>query len=166
MSERTFEELFDYALDPTVEEALLAEQSECTFIWSSKDGWPLGVIMSFVHARGRFWLTASSQRGRVSAVRRDPRVTIVVTSTGTSLGHGKSVTYRARCTVHEDAETKAWFFPALGAKRFPDDAAYREEFVRTLDSPRRVVIEVEPSERIAIDLVKMHPKAQMYGGGS
>jgi len=164
VTERTFEDLSDYALGVDTEEALLAEQTECTFIWSSKDGWPLGVIMSFVFERGRFWLTASSHRGRVPAVRRDPRVTIVVTSTGTSLGHGKSVTYRGRCTVHEDAGTKAWFFPALGAKRFPDDAAYRKEFVRTLDSPRRVVLEVEPSERIAIDLVKMHPEAQMYGG--
>ena len=38
----------------------------------------------------------------------------------------------AREGVHEDAETKAWFFPALGAKRFPGDAAYREEFGRWL----------------------------------
>jgi hypothetical protein len=34
--------------------------------------------------------------------------------------------------------------------------------VRTLDSVRRVVLEVTPTERIAIDLAKMHTRADMY----
>lgn len=35
---------------------------------------------------GRFWLTATSQRKRIAAVRRDDRVAVVVTSSGTDLG--------------------------------------------------------------------------------
>ena len=65
---------------------MLALQKECTFIWSNKKGWPVGVIMSYVFRDGKFWLTASSQRARMSAVQRDPRVCIVVTSTGTDMG--------------------------------------------------------------------------------
>jgi hypothetical protein len=89
-------------------------------------------------------------------------VAIVTTSAGTAVGHGKSVTYRGTCLVHTDEPTKRWFYEALGHRRFPDDEEYRTEFVRTLDSDRRVVLEVTPSGRIAIDLTKMHPRAKMY----
>jgi hypothetical protein len=163
---RNFESLADYGLDAAAEAELFRVQTECTFIWTTRDGAPLGVIMSYVPHDGRFWLTASSNRGRVRAVVRDPRVAIVVTSAGTALGSGRSVTYRGTCAVHTDAEVKRWFYPALGARRFPDDDRYRAEFVRKLDSERRVVLEVVPTQRIAIDLVKMHPGAQMYGGTS
>ena len=50
------------------------------------------MIMSYVFRDGQFWLTASSQRARISAVRRDPRVCIVVTSTGSTLPRNKTVT--------------------------------------------------------------------------
>jgi hypothetical protein len=159
---RDFEHLSDYGLDAKTEAGLLSAQTECTFVWSTKDGSPLGVIMSYVMREGHLWLTASSNRGRVSAVGRDPRVAVVITSTGTELGHGKSVTFRGTCMVHSDEETKRWFYAALGERRFPDDERYRAEFVRTLDSVRRVVLEVTPTERIAIDLAKMHTRADMY----
>ena len=159
---RDYEVLADYTLDPDVERDLLASQSECTFIWNTKDGSPLGVIMSFVFADGHFWLTASAQRGRVSAVQRDPRVAIVVTSKGSEMAQGKSLTYKGTCAVRDDEQTKRWFYAALGQKRFPDDDAYRETFVKTLDSPRRVILEVTPGHRIGIDLAKMHRGAQQY----
>jgi Pyridoxamine 5'-phosphate oxidase len=159
---RDFEDLSDYGLDGETEAQLLSAQTECTFVWSTKDGSPLGVIMSYVMRKGHLWLTASANRGRVSAVGRDPRVAIVITSTGTELGHGKSVTYRGTCAVHSDEGTKRWFYAALGERRFPDDEHYRAEFVRTLDSVHRVVLEVTPRERIAIDLAKMHTRAEMY----
>ncbi len=158
---RDFESLADYTLDARAEAELLRAQTECTFVWTTSDG-PLGVIMSFVARDGHLWLTASSNRGRVGAVARDPRVAVVVTSSGTLLGHGKSVTYRGRCAVHTEEAVKRWFYPALGARRFPDDERYRAQFVAKLDSERRVVLEVIPERRIAIDLVKMHPGAEMY----
>jgi general stress protein 26 len=161
---RNYENLDDFRLDAAGEEALLRAQTECTFIWSSKDGWPLGVIMSFVFHEGHFWLTASSHRGRVAAVRENDHVSVVVSSTGTELGHGKSLMYRGTCAVHDDEATKRWFFPALGDRRFPNDPEYRREFVEKLDSSRRVVLEVTPGERIGFDAVKMHPNAKMYGG--
>jgi general stress protein 26 len=157
-----FEELTDFGLDADTEERLIAAQTECTFMWSTRDGSPLGVIMSYLRRDGRFWLTATTNRGRIAAVRHDPRVALVITSTGTPLGHRKSITYRGTCAVHEDAGTKRWFYPALGERRFPDDPRYRAEFVRTLDSSRRVVLEVVTTQRIAIDLSKMHTGATMY----
>ena len=59
-----YEDVTVFGLDEDVEEQLLLAQNECTFIWSNKEGWPVGVIMSYVWRRGSFWLTASSHRAR------------------------------------------------------------------------------------------------------
>jgi general stress protein 26 len=153
--EENYEDVTAYDLDGDVEERLLLAHNECTFIWSNKDGWPVGVIMSYVWRRGRFWLTASSQRARVSAVRRDPRVCVVITSTGSPLPRDKTVTYKGTCVVHDSREVKDWFYPELAGALWGDNAAGREAFVTFLDSPRRVVLEVEPTQRIGYDGTKM-----------
>ena len=63
-----FEDLSAARVDDETEAQILAAQTECTFIWRSKAGHPLGVVMSFVHHDGRFWLTASAKRGRVAEI--------------------------------------------------------------------------------------------------
>jgi general stress protein 26 len=144
-----------YRLDPEREKELLHAAGECTFIWSNKEGWPVGVIMSYVFVDGKFWLTASSQRARISAVRRDPRVCIVVTSTGSKMARNKTVTYKGTCTVRDDQETKDWFYPALAKAIRGDDVEGAKVFEKFLDSPRRVILEVEPTQRIGYDGQKM-----------
>jgi hypothetical protein len=121
MPDRDYEDVTKYGLDQASEAELLARQIECTFIWSNSEGHPLGVIMNYVFRDGRFWLTASGQRARVPAVRRDPRVSIVVSSRGSGITTSKSLTYKGRCAVHEDEATKAWFYPALAAAVRPGD---------------------------------------------
>ena len=153
--EENYEDVTAYDLDPADEERLLLAHNECTFIWANREGWPVGVIMSYVWREGRFWLTASSQRARISAVRRDPRVCIVVTSTGSPLPRDKAITWKGTCTVHEDDETKAWFYPELAAALMPGREDQQASFVDFLDSPRRVVLEVEPTQRIGYDGAKM-----------
>ncbi len=152
--EENYEDVTAYDLDADDEERLLLAHNECTFIWSNREGWPVGVIMSYVWRSGRFWLTASAQRARISAVRRDPRVCIVVTSTGSPLPRNKAITWKGRCTVHDDRATKDWFYPELAAALQPAEGA-RAAFVEFLDSPRRVVLEVEPTQRIGYDGAKM-----------
>ena len=150
-----YEDVTVYGLDDDVEQQLLLAHNECTFIWSNKDGWPVGVIMSYVWHEGCFWLTASSQRARIAAVRRDPRVCVVVTSTGSPLPRNKTVTWKGTCTLHDDDATKAWFYPALATAINPGDPARAELFQSFLDSPRRVVLRVEPTQRIGYDGAKM-----------
>jgi general stress protein 26 len=155
VSDKDYEDVTVYGLDDSGEAELLAKQTECTFIWSSKDGHPVGVIMNFVFHDGRFWLTASSQRARVPAVRRDPRVSIAVSSHGSAISSRRSLTYKGRCVIHEDEPTKAWFYPALAAAVRPGDPDAAAAFVQHLDSPRRVVLEVVPEARIGFDSAKM-----------
>jgi len=151
----SYEQVSIYGLDDDAREQLLREHNECTFIWSTQEGWPIGVIMSYLWKDGRFWLTAGAHRHRISAVRRDGRVSIVVTSTGTKLGGGKSATAKGRCIVHEDRETKDWFYPEFSSHLYPGNAKVADEFCTFLDSPLRVVLEVVPEKWIVYDGVKM-----------
>ena len=43
-----YEKVSIYPVDPEVREQLLATQIECVFNWATRDGWPMGVIMSCV----------------------------------------------------------------------------------------------------------------------
>jgi len=150
-----YEDVTSYTLDESTEADLLEAQNELTFIWSNREGWPVGVIMSYVFRDGNFWCTASSQRKRVAAVRRDPRVCVVVSNKGTRVQGSRSVTYKGRCTLRDDAATKAWFYPALAQAINPDDPDRARRFAKFLDSPRRVIFEITPDQRIGYDGEKM-----------
>jgi len=150
-----YEDVRSYNLDDDVLERLLAEQTELNFMWGTKDHWPVGVFMSFVWEDGRFWLTATTQRARIRAIQRDPRVSVAVSSVGTSLGRQKSATAKGRVVVHDDEEIKAWFYPALAKRVMPPIPAVQRAFVAMLDSERRVVLEVVPEKWITFDVSKM-----------
>ncbi|MDJ0846745.1 MAG: pyridoxamine 5'-phosphate oxidase family protein [Myxococcota bacterium] len=149
-----YEAVSIYPLDEAEREALLVEAKECVFMWSTREGWPIGVIMSCLWRDGRMWLTAGAHRHRISAVRRDPRVSVVVTSAGTQRGPGCSITFKGRCVVHEDRETKDWFYPAFSGHLLPVPR-HAEAFQKRLDSPLRVVLEVIPEKFITYDGTKM-----------
>lgn len=154
-SDKNYEDVTKYGLADEAERELLANQAECTFIWSNKEGFPVGVIMNYVYRDGRFWLTASGQRARVAAVRRDPRVSIAISSLGSPVKSRKSLTYKGRCVVHDDETTKTWFYRALAEAVRRNDPDAQAAFVRHLDSPRRVVFEIVPEARIGFDSTQM-----------
>lgn len=144
-----------YNLEDEDREKLLRTQGECTFMWSTKDGWPVGVIMAYLWRDGKFWLTGGAHRHRIAAVRRDPRVCICVTSAGTKLGPSWTATAKGRCRIREDSEVKSWFYPALAELINPGDPAEAKRFAEFLDSPVRVILEVTPEKWITYDGVKM-----------
>ncbi len=146
-----FEDVSVFTLSDERERTLLDRQIECVFMWSTRDGSPVGVIMNYVVRDGRFWLTAVEQRKRVPAVRRNPNVAVAITSRGTDIGHSQALTYRGRATVRDDRETKDWFYPALAARVRPTDESQQAAFARFLDSPNRVIFDVEPTVRIGFD---------------
>ena len=143
-----------YQLNADDQETLLLGQRECVFNWCTRDEWPMGVIMSYIWRKERIWLTAGVHRHRISAVKRNPKVSVVVTSTGTQQGPGKTVTIKGTCIVHESREIKDWFYPEFAAALNPDkDAA--KAFEDMLDSPLRVVLEIVPTKFITYDGAKM-----------
>jgi hypothetical protein len=75
------------------------------------------------------------EQHRIEAIRRDPRVSVVVTSTGTKLGAPKTITVKGRVQRGDPAESKA--------------------FAEFLDSPLRVILEVTPEKWITYDGAKV-----------
>ncbi len=146
-----FEDVSGFSLSDDREATLLRAQTECTFMWTTREGDPVGVIMNFVWHDGRFWLTATRRRKRIAAIERDPRVAIAISSRGTRIGISQAVTYKGTAVLHDDDTTKAWFYPALAALVRPDNADKQQSFVDLLNSPGRVVIEVVPTKRIGFD---------------
>lgn len=149
-----YEEVSDLTLADDDRETLLKTQNECVFTWRTADGWPIGVVMSYVWRDGKVWLTASSQRPRIRAVRRDSRVSVAISSAGTRMPPA-TVTIKGRCAILEDVETKRWFYPALAAALVTRSEKQQAGFVRMLDSPRRVVMSVTPERFITFDGRKM-----------
>jgi hypothetical protein len=160
-----YDDVSTYTLDKADELALIAAQNECTFMWSTKDGWPVGVIMTYVYAEDCFWLSVSSLRVRVKAVQRDPRASISITSKGTPLRSGQSLTYKGICEVFSDQATVDWFLPELAkALRIGDERA-RRVFVELNNTENRRVIKFTPTKAIGFDGRKMGKATMEATGG-
>ena len=147
----SYEDLTQCGLSDELEQELIHTQRECTFMWTNKAGEAFGVIMSFLPKDGKFWLTAAERRARIAAIRRFPRASLCVTSLGTEMGSGKTVTYKGSCTVHDSREVKDWFYPEFSRHLRPDDPDAAAAFARFLDSPARVIIEFEPDDKLSFD---------------
>ena len=150
-----YEKVDVYPIEQPMLEQILREQNECVFCWATRDHWPIGMIMSYVWRDGRFWLTAARQRKRINALQRDDRVALSVSSVGTSLGPARGITVKGRCVIRDDRPTKDWFYPALSAAVVPGDARGQKAFGAMLDSPNRVIFEVEPLQWFTFDAIKM-----------
>jgi len=133
-------------------EQLMNHSTECVLMWSTRDGWPVGVTHAFVWHVGKIWLTFTANRHRASAIRRDNRVSVNVSSAAYPGAAGDlptgAITFKGRGEFFEDDETKNWFYKALSGKRYPDDPAAREAFCKLLDSPLRLILAVSPEKRI------------------
>ena len=151
----SYEDVSVFALDTDREQTLLDAQTECCFMWSTSAGDPVGVIMNYVAKNGHFWLTCTRRRKRVPAIEARPRVAIAISSRGTDIGVSQTVTYKGNAIVHEDDDTKAWFYPALAAKVRPESNEQQTAFVHHLATPGRVVIEIVPDKRIGFDAEQM-----------
>lgn len=153
-----YEDVTQYPLDEDREAQLLAANKECTFMWTNKAGEPIGVIMSYLDHDGKIWLTASEQRARIPAVKRDPRSCVCITSAGTDMGPGKTVTYKGNTVIHDkdDRKIKDWFYRAFSEKLYAAVGPEKvDQFIQFLDSPRRVVMEFTPTKKIVYDGEKM-----------
>ena len=132
---------------------LMTEARECVLMWSTRDGWPVGVVHAFVWKDQRVWLTFADHRHRSAAIRRDNRVSVAVSGVSGSSVAG-AATMKGRATFHDDQDTKAWFYPALSHKVRPDSQEAQEAFCKMLDSPLRVILEIEPVKWITYDAEK------------
>jgi hypothetical protein len=151
-----YDDVSVYPLDQEKIERLLQLQSECSVLWSTSDGWPVGVMHRFVFTDGKFWVTCASQRKRVPALKKRDKSAVIVSSEGTPLGPDQTLTVKCRAKVHEDnPEVKNWFYRALAMKLGNGDEEAAANFERFLDTPARVIIELTPVKWITYDGMKV-----------
>jgi nitroimidazol reductase NimA-like FMN-containing flavoprotein (pyridoxamine 5'-phosphate oxidase superfamily) len=142
-----------YGMSDEQIDQLMTEASECVLMWSTSDGWPVGVTHAFVWKDQRVWLTFAAHRHRAAAIRRDNRVSVAVSGVVAKTVAG-AATMKGIATFHDDDETKQWFYRALARKVRPDSREGEEAFYRLLDSPLRVILEIEPVKWITYDANK------------
>ena len=99
------------------------------------------------------------RRPSPSHLRRPPRPTCLCRRQRRRRGPGYAgpfgaATAKGRCIIHEDRETKDWFYPEFAAKLNPTNPEAAAGFVQTLDSPLRVVLEIVPEKWILFDGAK------------
>jgi len=54
-----YDDISVYGIDASRREALLARYHECSVVWTTSDGWPVGVMHIYVWHEGRFWVTCT-----------------------------------------------------------------------------------------------------------
>jgi hypothetical protein len=132
---------------------LVGSRGECVFNWTTKDGFPVGVVVAYVYRDGVFWTTCAERRKRVPALRSRPQSGIVINR------GGKTVSYKGNSVVHTNADAdwddvKTWFYKALSQTDVhPDNVGFRN-FEKFLDSPHRVIISTEARLVVGFDTVR------------
>lgn len=148
-----YEDLTSMRLDDDALNALVGSGGDCVFNWTTTDGYPVGVVVAYVYADGKFWTTCAARRKRVPALRKRAQSAIVINR------NGKTATYKGDSIVHAPGDEgfeqlKGWFYPALSSLQGAPDDAYRRSFAKFLDSPHRVIIETDARLVVAFDTVK------------
>jgi hypothetical protein len=150
-----YEDLTSMRLDDAALAELLEAGGECVFNWTTREGYPVGVVVAFVYHEGKFFTTCAERRKRVPALKSRPQSGIVINN------GGRTATFRGDSIVHANGdlgfdELKEWFYRKLSRLDAKPDDAYRQSFAKFLDSPHRVIIETDAQLVVAFDTAKFH----------
>src|SRR5215207_6973247 len=96
----SYDDVSTFTLSGDRERALLDAQTECCFMWTTRTGDPVGLIMNYVARDGRFWITCTRRRKRVAAITARPRVALAISSRGTQIGVSQALTYKGHAIIH------------------------------------------------------------------
>ncbi|MFK7898408.1 MAG: pyridoxamine 5'-phosphate oxidase family protein [Myxococcota bacterium] len=130
---------------------LLTEQSECTLSWLTREGLPASTIVSFTLLEGRIAMTALEHAARVKAIRRNPHVAIVVSGSGSPVGHSRCVSIQGECEILNDQATRDRFFPLFSAAVLPGSRKGAEMMAKSMNTPENCVLLVTPRKWIPYD---------------
>ena len=145
------EEVSGYPLSPERQDALFSLQRVCVVNWTTSEGWPVGVTHRYIQHDGKIWVTTTSQRPRVPALRKRPQSSVVISGDGTELGADVTLTLKTTCKVHDDRATLDWFFAEFAKQVVPDSPDAQKGMISMLDTKRRVVLELTPVGAISYD---------------
>ena len=148
-----YEDLTTMRLDDDALQELLDGGGECVFNWTTREGYPVGVVVAFLYRDGKFYTTCAERRKRVPALRARPQSAIVINR------DGKTASYKGDSIVHAHGdpgfdELKTWFYAALSGTISAPEDEYRKAFHKFLDSEHRVIIETDARLVVGFDTAK------------
>jgi hypothetical protein len=150
---KDYEDLTGMQLTDAELDELVSGNGECIFNWTTKEGFPVGVVVAYLWKDGKFWTTCAERRKRVPALRVRPQSGIVINR------GGKTASFKGNSIVHTNAEPefveiKTWFYRQLSGVDVDPDNEYRRAFAKFLDSPHRVIIETDANLVVSFDTEK------------
>jgi hypothetical protein len=147
------------ALDAAQLKDLVGERGECVFTWSTRDGYPVGVVVAYVYRNGTFWTTSAGRKKRLQALRVRPQSAVVINKDGqTATFKGDSVIHG--CGDDDWDELTRWFYPALSGVDPDSDDPFVQGLLRFLDAPRQAIIETAASLVVSFDFGKFNAGVQ------
>ena len=113
----------------------LTRAPECVLMWATNNGWPVGVVHSFVWLDNKIWITFASHRHQAAAIKRDNRVSVTLSGAASqdAMCPREALTVKGKGIFHDDEETKVWFYRALAKKVSPTSKKEEDEFYNLLD---------------------------------
>lgn len=133
---------------------ILDAQNECTLCWVTRDGSPAATVVSFIYADDCIWMTALAGAARVRAIRRDPRVAVVVSGSGSKMGDTRCVSIRGRCEILADKATRDWFFPRFGKRVLHKSRIGARMMASTMNNDSNIVLRFTPEKAKSYDAQK------------
>ncbi|WP_433207147.1 hypothetical protein ACQP1G_21390 [Nocardia sp. CA-107356] len=149
-----YDNLDDMRLDTAQSRELVGKSGECVFNWTTRDGYPMGVVVRYLYRDGAFWTTSVESRTRIRALRTRTRTAVVINR------DGRSATFKGRSRLHRPgdpdwAAITGWFFPAFaGTDRHPNDPTARA-VEHSLDTPHQVIVETPATLVVSFDFAKL-----------
>lgn len=108
----------------------------------TKEGFPMVTVHVYCLIDGVFWSTTVKGRVKASALKRDPRSGLCISTSGLDLPFGGGMTLKARAEVIEDRATVEKVCLAHG-KRYYASSKAQELFCNSLFTPNRVALKFD-----------------------
>jgi len=138
---------------------LFKAQNECSLSWVCQDGGPAVTVVSFIYEDGYIWMTAMTSQARVRAIRRNPKVAVVVSGKGSKVGDTRCVSMRGHCEVLDDADIRDWFFP-LFSKKVLNNRLGAKMMAKSMNNASNLVLKFKPEKIIPYDAQSMMKMAK------
>ena len=107
----------------------------------------MGTTVAFQWIEDRIWFSMDQAEARVRAIRRDPRVAIVMRGEGTSL----TIKGRVSFTYEGEQKRRVYRLTAEKVARLTKGAIAADGYAKHLEDKGSVVLEVIPEKWIAYD---------------
>lgn len=138
---------------------LLTEQNECTLGWVTADGRPAATTVSFVWIDEKIWMTALNSSARVKALRKNPNAVVVVSGTGSPVGHSRCVSLQGACEITSDSEVRDRFFPLFANAVLPRSEKGAGFMAQSMNTPDNLVLIFTPNKLVPYDAQAMLDQA-------